>query len=69
MVSRVFHGRDEVAEQNLSCRSLDAVEALMQIVESRREEAVLDGLDERVGRSVLIPLLTLRICPEKNPCF
>ena len=57
LVRRVFHGRDEVSEQHLSRRRLDAVRVPMQIIEICREEAVLDGLDERVCISVLaVPL-------------
>ena len=61
VVSRVFHGRDEVSEQNLTRRRLDAVRAPMQIVESGREEAVLDGLDERVGLCVFAVAFSINI--------
>ena len=61
VVSRVFHGRDEVSEQHLTRRCLDAVRAPMQIVESGREEAVLDGLDELVRISVFAVPFSINI--------
>ena len=45
LVSRVFHGCNEVAEQHLTRRRLDAVRVPMQIIEGGREEAILDGLE------------------------
>ena len=61
LVRRVFHGRDEVAEQHLSRRRLDAIRAPMQIIERGREETVLDGLDKRVGVGVLAVAFSINI--------
>ena len=48
LVDRLLHGRDEVAEEHLFRRRLDAIQISMHVVKSRREEPILDGLDERV---------------------
>ena len=61
LVRRVFHGCDEVSEQHLSRRRLNAVRVSMQIIERGREEAMLNGLDERVGVGVLAVAFSINI--------
>jgi hypothetical protein len=53
LVERFLDGRDEVAEEHLRRRGLDAVWALVRVLERRREKLMLSGLDERVRIGVL----------------
>ena len=48
LVDRLLHGRDEVAEEHLTSRRLDAIQVPMHVVKGRREQFVLSRLDERV---------------------
>jgi hypothetical protein len=57
----VLHGRDEVAEQHLGRRGLDAVWAPIRVLESRREKLMLSRFDERVGVGVFAAPLGIHV--------
>ena len=60
LVRRVLNGRDEVAEQRLGRRRLDAVGASVRVLERLREQLVLSRLDERVAAVVCSATMTAR---------